>query len=452
MQKHITMSIANLHSVLNDRWFIQKQYGQSLLPSLFAIIKGQDVKIEARDRKPEEFIASSGNPMMAIAGAGESSQADYVLVTNIKNAIYKYDQECGPRGTKSKMQTLEYYKNDPNCKGIVLDIDSGGGQVSGTPEFHDYLLNFPKPVVAYTDGMMCSAAYYIGSASDFIIANKRADHIGSIGTMLSFIDWTGYYEKEGAKVITEYATKSTEKNRAFEELLKGNAELIIAEELDPINEDFHADVKAARPGVNEKVFAGATWNAENALELNLIDSIGTLQDAIDKAFELSKANKTSTNSNTNTMSHSKKLPRVEAALGLEAPLAITDNGSFLQEEQLDALEASLDNLETQNSSLQTQLSEANTAKETAVNAVTAQLTEATNSLTAAEAAVDAALTNAGKPVTGTLTEKLAVLDAYTSEKGAAPGASHTTTKTDANADAKSFSPAEDAYLKAALNN
>jgi protease-4 len=434
VQKHITMSIANLHSVLNDRWFIQKQYGQSLIPSLFAIIKGQSVKIEGKDRKPEEFIFSLGNPMMAVSGSGESSQADYVLVTNIKNAIYKYDQECGPRGTKSKMQTLEYYKNDPNCKGIVLDIDSGGGQVSGTPEFHDYLLNFSKPVVAYTDGLLCSAAYYIASAADHIVANKRADHIGSIGTMLSFIDFTGYYEKQGAKVITEYATKSTEKNRAFEELLKGNPELIIAEELDPINEDFHADVKASRPGISEKVFTGATWNAADALDLNLIDSIGTLQDAIDKAFELAKPKNLSTNTNFNNMSNSKKLPRVEAVLGLEAPLAITDNGSFLNEEQLDTIEARFDTLESENSSLQTQVSEAISAQTTAVQAVQNELTEANNSLTATEASVDATLAAAGLPVEGTLTEKLTALNAYATEKGAEEGAAPTNARVPANAD------------------
>jgi hypothetical protein len=157
----------------------------------------------------------------------------------------------------------------------------------------------------------------------FSFSNLPVARYLSIAISFLFIDFTGYYKKQGAKVITEYATKSTEKNKAFEELLKGNSKLIIAEELDPINDQFHADVKASRPGISEEVFAGATWNAEDSLKLNLIDSIGTLQDAIDKVFELSKP---STNKSNNTMS-TKKLPRVEAVLGLEAPLAITENAS-----------------------------------------------------------------------------------------------------------------------------
>jgi protease-4 len=34
---------------------------------------------------------------------------------------------------------MKSYAQDPNCIGVVLDIDSGGGQVSGTPEFYDYI-------------------------------------------------------------------------------------------------------------------------------------------------------------------------------------------------------------------------------------------------------------------------------------------------------------------------
>ena len=225
------MAINNLHSLINGKWFIHEPYGYALLPSLFTVLKGNSLKIKATDRKPEAFVLLQDTaPVAASSFNSKDTAKDFVLRIDLKNPIYKYSQECGPQGTKSKMNIMEQFKNDPNCKGVVLDIDSGGGQVSGTPEFYDYIKNFGKPVVAYTDGLMCSAAYYIGSAANHIIANKRADHIGSIGTIIHFIDLTGYYEKEGAKVITEYATKSTEKNRAFEELIAGKPEKYIKQE------------------------------------------------------------------------------------------------------------------------------------------------------------------------------------------------------------------------------
>ena len=339
-----------------------------------------------------------------------------MVVLELKNAIYKYDQECGPKGTKTKIGVLEQYRNDPNLAGIVLDIDSGGGQVSGTPEFHDYIKGFEKPVVAYTDGDMCSAAYYIGSAADYLIANKRAEAIGSIGVMISFIDWTGYIEKEGGKVITEYATLSTEKNKSFEELLAGNAEFYIKEELDPINEVFHADVKNSRPNVNESVFTGKTWDAAGALEQGLIDEIGTLQMAVSKVFELATQS-----SNSNQINMSKTLPKLEAVLGLTAPLASTDNGSYLNEEQLDQIEATIANHDTVVADLNSQLTAAQDT--TALEAVNA-------TVTAAENAVDAMLSAAGIPAVegATLDAKLASLSTKVTEMANKPGAGNTIVK------------------------
>lgn len=411
------MDISNLHSLFSGKWFIEESYGKSLLPSLSVILNGTPLKTKSASYAAEDCNVMR-NHVSGYAFGESTNENDYVVVMNIKSPIYKYNQECGPSGTKSKIQRLEQYKSDVNCVGVVLDIDSGGGQVSGTPEFHDYLKSYSKPIVTYTDGLLCSAAYYIASGSDAIIANKRADHIGSIGTMIHFVDLTGYYEKQGAKVITEYATKSTEKNRAFEELVQGNPEKYIKTELDPINEDFHADIKAARPNVDASVFTGATYNANDSLENNLIDSIGTLQDAIDKVFELSQTS--NSNSNTNM---SKKRPLVEAVLGLDEPLASNDNGVYLNDEQVDAIEQNIEAQNTAVADLTTQLEAAQDNTE-----LNAQLTTATDSLTAVESNVDEMLTEAGLTVEGTLTEKLTALSTKVSEMSKADGAAHTRPK------------------------
>ena len=126
--------------------------------------------------------------------------------------------------------------------------------------------------------------------------------------------------------------------------------------------------------------------------------------------------------------NTKSLPKVEAVLSLEAPLALNENGSFLNEEQLDTIEARFDALESENSTLQTQVSDANTEKETAVNAITSQLTEATNTATAMETSVNAIMENLGLPVAGTLTEKLAAIDAKSIEVGKRDGANSTAPK------------------------
>lgn len=352
-----------------------------------------------------------------------NNDSEYVAVINLKDPIYKYNQECGPSGTKSKMQSMKSYAQDPNCIGVVLDIDSGGGQVSGTPEFYDYITSFKKPVVTYTDGLMCSAAYYIGSAASHIIANKRADAIGSIGVMVSFIDFSGIYEKQGAKLITEYATQSTEKNKAFEELLKGNPELYIKTELDPIAEDFINDIKAVRPGVDPSVFKGGTWNAQESLDKKLIDSIGTLQDAVNKVFELSSTDNSNSNNNSNskkgTMSKkTKSFPAIQKLIGVEGSgiatiSTITGNkGVQLSEAQLEVLENTL------------------VANEVAITAANGKATTAESVVTALEGSVDAVLTTAKVAVAAeaTIETKITSLGAEIARLGAIPGAKATKAK------------------------
>jgi protease-4 len=414
------MSINNLHSLLNGRWFVEETYGRSLLPSLHGILKGNSFKVKEEDRKPDSFITGRKASMVSASSfdSGDNHN-DYVLVISLKDPIYKYSQDCGPQGTKSKMAVMERYRNDSFCKGVVLDIDSGGGQVSGTPEFYDYILNYGKPVVSYTDGYMCSAAYYIGSSASHIIANKRAEHIGSIGTMVHFIDFSGWYEQLGAKVITEYATKSVDKNRDFEELLQGNPEGYIKNQLDPITDDFISDIKSVRSKVSEKVFTGKTFNAKESLKMGLIDEIGSMQTAIDKVFELaSESSKPNKDQNM-----SKQREKLQSVLALDAPLASTENGSYLNEEQLDAIETHLGVLEGNNATLSGQVEEVRTGLQNELNA-------SNSSLTAAENEVDAMMTTAGLTPAGSLTEKLASLSAKVAEMGKGDGASHTNVKTD----------------------
>jgi protease-4 len=414
------LSVKNLHSLINGRWFIDKPYGHSLLPSLFSILEGRGLAIKSEEREPDVFISikQSITPLVAASGFDSgSNQSEYVAVINLKDPIYKYNQECGPSGTKSKMSRMQSYAQDTNCVGVVLDIDSGGGQVSGTPEFYDFIRSFQKPVVSYTDGLMCSAAYYIGSAASYVIANTRADAIGSIGVMIHFVDVSGIYEKQGAKIITEYATQSTEKNKAFEELLKGNPELYIKTELDPIAEDFIKDIQAVRPGVDTSVFKGGTWNAQDSLDKNLIDSIGTLQDAVDKVFELSNTDNTNSNKNSaNTnpkkviMSKTtKSFPAIQKLIGIEGN-GIATISTLSGKKGVQLTEAQL---ETLNNTL--------VENETAVTAANGKVTTAESRVSALEGTLNTAVTTAGldNKVTATTTteEKITLLSAAVVEYG-----------------------------------
>ncbi|MDM1441901.1 S49 family peptidase [Myroides odoratimimus] len=330
--------INNLFSLLNTNWFIEPTMKNTLLPQLQNVLDGK--LIEGNSLYPSICTSHS-----TTAGTKDNptpnSEDQYVAVIPIKGGIYKYNQFCGPTGTQSIGRQIQQYDRDSNCIGIVLDIDSGGGQVSGTAELYDIITSISTPIETYTDGFLCSAAYYIASATKKITANKRADKIGSIGVMTYFIDLEGYYKSLGANVIEEYATKSTDKNKAIRELLNGNSEQWIREELDPIAEEFIADVKSKRKEIKEEVFTGPTYGPSMAQSMGLIDKLGTLKEVVNSFFSNSK------NKDKQSESMSKKiaLTALTGVLAVEA-LEGTDKGTYLNQEQLETINTSLEDLNT----------------------------------------------------------------------------------------------------------
>lgn len=78
---------------------------------------------------------------------------------------------------------------DGKCKGIVFDVDSPGGEVSGCSDLSELIFRSrgskPAGIVARTGGTMCSAAYWIASACEKVYTSAQGT-VGSIGVLCSF--------------------------------------------------------------------------------------------------------------------------------------------------------------------------------------------------------------------------------------------------------------------------
>jgi len=83
---------------------------------------------------------------------------------------------------------------------VFLDMDSPGGTVNGTPELAALVADVSKAkyTYAFTDGQMCSAAYWIASQSDAVFATPSA-RVGSIGVLLPMLDESKAFEQAGIK-------------------------------------------------------------------------------------------------------------------------------------------------------------------------------------------------------------------------------------------------------------
>ena len=168
-------------------------------------------------------------------------------------------------------------ETDPAVQSILLYIDSPGGTVAGTADFANAIANCSKPVTAYVSDMACSAAYWLASQADEIVANSTAS-IGSIGVYTVVTDSSRLYEDAGVKVNL---VKAGEFKGTGVDGVPITADQLddVQREINGIYEIFVASVAAGRgmPVTRAKTLAtGQTWIASEAKELGLVDRIEDL--------------------------------------------------------------------------------------------------------------------------------------------------------------------------------
>jgi ClpP class serine protease len=189
--------------------------------------------------------------------------------------------------TKEFLKDFQAAEANPAILAHFLHINSGGGLAYYLDEVHKVLSARSKPLIAQCEMYMCSAALYLGAPADKIYATTPFDTAGSIGTMVSFWDLKPYFEKAGFKWHEHYASQSTLKNKRINDLLEGKPDDYIKNELDPLAEQFIADIKKSRKKAADKeLFAGQTYNAFEAVEIKLIDGIQPVEASIVKAYEM----------------------------------------------------------------------------------------------------------------------------------------------------------------------
>jgi signal peptide peptidase SppA len=199
-------------------------------------------------------------------------------------------------GTSMQILEREIAKalSDDDVEGILLNVDSPGGTVDGTKQLADFIYNNrgTKPIVAFTDGMMCSAAYWIASAADCRIAYDTS-LVGSIGVATVHYDRSGADEKDGVKrtIITAGKFKQITNDA---NPLSDEARKLIQTELDDIYAMFLSDVSrnigVDKAMVLEDMAEGRVFLGKKAMDAGLVDAIGDFNTAIKMAKTLTKGN------------------------------------------------------------------------------------------------------------------------------------------------------------------
>ena len=156
-----------------------------------------------------------------------------------------------------------------DIKAVMLNIDSPGGTVAGTPELANAVasLNEHKPVYAFSSGLMASAAYWIASQARAIYATPSAQ-VGSIGVVQAVVDDSAALDKEGIKVEVFSVGKYKAMGAPGNPLTKDQRELIQSN-LAEIAGEFHAAVLAKGRAIPPDAMEGQTFSGRQAQRYNL---------------------------------------------------------------------------------------------------------------------------------------------------------------------------------------
>jgi protease-4 len=188
-------------------------------------------------------------------------------------------------GIDEQIRQLEIFEDRSSIKAILLEINSPGGMVGPSQELSETVKRISdsgKPVVASVRSVGASGAYYIASSADTIVSNPGA-LIGSIGVIMEFMRVEEMMDKIGIDYEVVKSGRFKDLGSPFREMTADERK-VIGELIKDVYEQFINHILENRKGLSreelEPLADGRVFTGRQALELNLIDALGTRRDAI----------------------------------------------------------------------------------------------------------------------------------------------------------------------------
>jgi len=217
---------------------------------------------------------------------GESGARDRFAVIDI-NGVMDGNSAVG------WAEMVDKARRDDRVKAVVLVINSPGGAMNSADALYmslKKLRDSGKPIVVSMGSVAASGGYYAAMAADEIVAEPTTI-TGSIGVMMPHINISEFLGKHGITDETFVATGSDKKYTvSWTKKTEPAGRKMIQTILDDAYERFLEIVKTGRSMSDEKARTladGSIYTATQAKDSGLIDHIGYLEDAVDRAEAIS---------------------------------------------------------------------------------------------------------------------------------------------------------------------
>ena len=200
------------------------------------------------------------------------------ILTDTSSSLFRNSE-----GTSSSdiVKRLNKIKNDNSIKAVIFEVNSPGGSGVAADEISRAIKNLNKTTVAYVRDIGTSAAYWISSSTDYIIAN-RLSFVGSIGAIASYIEISGLLEEYNITYQRFVAGDYKDFGSPFREPSL-EEKTLFQEQLNQVHDVFIQEVANNRNMTFEevkKIAHGMFFTGLQAKELGLIDDFGGKQEAI----------------------------------------------------------------------------------------------------------------------------------------------------------------------------
>ncbi|MBW3519519.1 S49 family peptidase [Flavobacterium sp. NKUCC04_CG] len=244
--------------------------------------------------KPQSLFTVFDSNFQAVKAAKNEKitiPKDSIAVVDAIGLLTKYGDICS-YGALDIVRALDFANQHPNIIGTVLNVDGPGGSIAAIGPLVEFGKRKTKPVVGLCDQACSAHLFGMLAVSDYIMAdNNISAQIGSIGVMLSWMDNKKYLESIGYEFHQVYPDESKHKNESVRLAQEGKYEMIKKEMLSPKAIQFQDFVKEKRPRLKANhpgLLTGKSFGAEEALQLQLIDRIGSMGEAMEMAKYLSE--------------------------------------------------------------------------------------------------------------------------------------------------------------------
>jgi signal peptide peptidase SppA len=268
--------------VLNSPWAIVPEKLLEICEIYSTHLRGEKIDIA----KVEAQLGRPLNNRQDLVYANDGGTAIIPIEGVISKKMNLFTQISGGTSSQFLGKAFQEAMSDPDVHSIILAIDSPGGTVDGTQPVAEQIFaaRGKKPIVAFADGMMASAAYWIGSAADQVFISSDTDQIGSIGVVATHVDYSKADEKYGVKV-TDITAGKYKRVASQHAPLSEEGRKVIQDGLDHIYSIFVDSVarhrgmstEAALESADGKVFLG-----KKAISANLADGVSTIDALVEQ--------------------------------------------------------------------------------------------------------------------------------------------------------------------------